>query len=222
MASKTKDRILQATRLLFNDEGVSNVAMVDIAATLDISPGNLYYHYRGKEQLIPVLFEQFASELSALLTADVASLTSLEDRWAYQFLILDTLYRYRCLHGLDAIRFDRSLAKRYRRLQASLVKVLQALINQLQMDSVTSDKLALDDIARMGAGDNPMLAENIALFMFCWPNDAELNLNDDAERKYLHEGVYRVFYQLAVCLGNCQSFLADCEKVMLGTATVKP
>jgi AcrR family transcriptional regulator len=222
MASKTKDRILQATRLLFNDEGVSNVAMVDIAATLDISPGNLYYHYRGKEQLIPVLFEQFAAELSALLAADVEGLTSLEDRWAYQYLILDTLYNHRCLHALDAIRFDKSLAKRYRRLQSSLVKVLQALINQLQMDSVASEALGIDEVALMGAGDNQMLAENIALFMFYWSNDAELNLTDDAERHYLHEGVYRVFYQLAFCLGNRQSFLASCEKVMQGASKVKP
>lgn len=212
MANKTKHRILQAARLLFNDEGVSNVAMVDIAATLNISPGNLYYHYRGKEQLMPALFDGFAAELSALVAANVTALESLEDRWAYSFLLLDTLYNYRCLHGLDAIRFDKLLSRRYKRLQLSLAKMLEVLIDQLQVS---------DSVERINASDvdRSILAQNIALFMFSWVEHTELNLDANAERQFLHEGVYRVFFQIAVTIGDRALFLTHCKAVMTDTVT---
>lgn len=216
MASKTKDRILQASRLLFNNEGVSNVAMVDIAATLDISPGNLYYHYRGKEQLIPVLFDLFAAEMSALVTAELAQFKTLEDRWVYSFLLLETLYKYRCLHGLDAIRFDKALAKRYKRLQASLAKALEALIEQLQ-GSTDEDEPRNRECCQVSNIDRGILAEGVAVFMIAWVAQAELAVDDKAERRLLHDGVYRVFHQLAVAIHHRAEFLAACKVVMQET-----
>ena len=56
---KTRDRILQTALALFNEEGEENVSTVDIAAVMGISPGNLYYHFKGKEAIIAGLFEGF-------------------------------------------------------------------------------------------------------------------------------------------------------------------
>jgi len=44
---KTADRILETACALFNEEGEHNVSASDIAIALDISPGNLYYHFKG-------------------------------------------------------------------------------------------------------------------------------------------------------------------------------
>ena len=53
MASKaprrTAERILASALGLFNRFGEPNVATTMVAADLGISPGNLYYHYPGKE-----------------------------------------------------------------------------------------------------------------------------------------------------------------------------
>ena len=157
MVSKTKLRILQNARILFNEEGQSNVAMVDIAAVLDISPGNLYYHYRGKEQLIPVLFEGFDAELDALLSASIEALGSLQDRWAYCYLLLEVLNKYRFIFGLDIIRYDKSLARRYARLRSLLNKRIEALIVQLQSTREGGDG---GDGKLLTVIDNRMLAEN--------------------------------------------------------------
>lgn len=200
MASKTKQRILQAARLLFNEEGESNVAMVDIANALDISPGNLYYHYRGKEQLIPVLFDVFEADMAELLAAE--ALPDLADHWAYCFLLMELLYEYRFIHGLDSVRFDKSLSRRYARVIGLLGKQLDAMILQLQDGEV------------LEAEDMQLLSENISIFMYAWINHANFGGSPDSANKVLHEGVYRIFYQLAVVVADRSRFLDDCRALM--------
>jgi AcrR family transcriptional regulator len=53
----TKKRILKATVELFFEKGVENVTMRDIAERSRISPGNLTYYFRKKEELFAVAFE---------------------------------------------------------------------------------------------------------------------------------------------------------------------
>ncbi|WP_354693063.1 TetR/AcrR family transcriptional regulator, partial [Escherichia coli] len=45
--------------MLFNEQGEPNVSTLEIANELGISPGNLYYHFHGKEPLVMALFERF-------------------------------------------------------------------------------------------------------------------------------------------------------------------
>jgi len=54
----TRDRILDAALALFNEQGTGAVSTNHIAAAIEISPGNLYYHFRNKEDIIRALFER--------------------------------------------------------------------------------------------------------------------------------------------------------------------
>lgn len=59
---RTQDKILNAALALFNEQGTAAVSTNHIAAAINISPGNLYYHFRNKEDIIKALFERlFAS-----------------------------------------------------------------------------------------------------------------------------------------------------------------
>jgi len=60
---KTRDKIIQASITLFNEQGERNVTTNHIAAHLSISPGNLYYHFRNKEDIILSIYEEFAKNL---------------------------------------------------------------------------------------------------------------------------------------------------------------
>lgn len=52
----TKTRILDAALALFNEQGTANVTTNHIAEALGMSPGNLYYHYRNKAEIVRALF----------------------------------------------------------------------------------------------------------------------------------------------------------------------
>jgi AcrR family transcriptional regulator len=59
---KTKDRIVQTSIELFNRSGVVAVTTNHIAKELNISPGNLYFHFANKEEIIRQIFKQMAKE----------------------------------------------------------------------------------------------------------------------------------------------------------------
>lgn len=56
MAPQTKQRILAAALDLFNAHGAGEVTTNHLADALGMSPGNLYYHYRNKEEIVRALF----------------------------------------------------------------------------------------------------------------------------------------------------------------------
>lgn len=94
---KTRERILASALLLFNERGEPNVSTLEIACELEISPGNLYYHFHGKEPLILELFEQLRADLAPLLTPPGESQLDAEDYWLFVHLIAEGINAYRFL-----------------------------------------------------------------------------------------------------------------------------
>lgn len=67
-SKKTRERILDASLELFNRKKASNVSTVQISAEMKISPGNLYYYYANKEDVIRCIWEEhMKGELEALI-----------------------------------------------------------------------------------------------------------------------------------------------------------
>ncbi len=64
---KTRDRILEQARLLFNQRGYGNVPTGMLAEHLGMSEGNLWYHFKNKHSLLEALSVQFAGEIEARL-----------------------------------------------------------------------------------------------------------------------------------------------------------
>lgn len=94
---KTRDRILACALDLFNQQGEPNVTTLELANELEISPGNLYYHFHGKEPLIMELLKRFQAEMAPLLDPPEDIQLEAEDYWLFISLIVEHLSNYRFL-----------------------------------------------------------------------------------------------------------------------------
>ena len=95
---KTKDRILQISLQLFNERGERSVTTNHIAAELGISPGNLYYHFRNKQEIIKELMEQYQKETLDMLSLPDDRVVNANDKIRYFQVLSGQLWEYRFLH----------------------------------------------------------------------------------------------------------------------------
>ena len=95
---KTKERILQLSLQLFNERGERSVTTNHIAAELNMSPGNLYYHFRNKSEIIKKLMEQYQGETLQMLALPDDRLLDANDKIRYFQVLSSQLWAYRFLH----------------------------------------------------------------------------------------------------------------------------
>lgn len=110
-----RQRIIDAALSLFNAQGTGAVSTNHIADAAGISPGNLYYHFRNKEDIIYSLFERlFAAwdETFQLPANRAPSMADLDALIAANYqLIWEYRFAYRELAAL--LRNDPELHERY-------------------------------------------------------------------------------------------------------------
>ncbi|MDM1245918.1 TetR/AcrR family transcriptional regulator [Acinetobacter sichuanensis] len=95
---KTKDRILQISLQLFNERGERSITTNHIAAELGISPGNLYYHFRNKQEIIKELMERYQKETLDMLALPDDRVVNANDKIRYFQVLSSQLWEYRFLH----------------------------------------------------------------------------------------------------------------------------
>ena len=117
---RTRSRVLAESLRLFNELGEAQVTTGTIAAALDMSAGNLYYHFRNKDQIVAELMRRFEERMG--LEPDVAldAPGAIEDLWLYLHLTLEAIWEFRFLYrNLD------DLAARDRRLRESFNRIAE-------------------------------------------------------------------------------------------------
>ena len=208
---KTRDRILHTSLALFNEEGEAHTTTIDIAIEMDISPGKLYYHFKGKDEIIAELFQQYELALSSTLTAPIeqplsADRTNVENNWYYLYVVMEEMYQYRFLyHNLDDIlaRYP-DIRRGFRRLiqlkRAALFAICQTLLQQAVIDARDQQLLGLVD--------------NMTLTLTFWFNYDQLLHEDRAPQVTIHQGVLQLLTMVAPYLGDDQlNFYRDCEDI---------
>jgi len=145
---KTRDKIIQASVVLFNKQGERNVTTNHIAAHLAISPGNLYYHFRNKEDIILSIYEEYArSLLLETLTQVSAEVKPFDSLILYMDAVFQTTMKFRFFYSNLPVLLDKNpkLREKYVEVQAFISeRVSQLLVSLRSADIINfaDDELA--------------------------------------------------------------------------------
>lgn len=174
---KTAQRILLTALTLFNEHGENTVTSVDIAVELDISPGNLYYHFKGKDSLVTALMKMHEQQMQKLLVKDKLDTLHAEDIMYYLYLLVDSIHVFRFFYRSPA-----DLVEKYPTILRAHKNILSSLRTQLNF---LFDSLSERNVLLANKSDSTLLVDLVALIITqsCQFDELSSHL-DDTLQKY--------------------------------------
>jgi len=200
---RTRERILETSLAMFNAQGEPNVTTNHIADELEISPGNLYYHFRNKEDIVEQVFARYEARMDQTLLVPEGRLPNLEDVWMQLHLVFECMWDYRFLYR-DLV----DILSRNRRLKAHFARILSR--------AATSAGEVLRGLVEAGVmratpDEIGATAENVLLVATFWMNfNIVRNGRAESDQDDLTHGIYQVMLLIA-------PFLRDTERAHLNT-----
>ena len=209
---KTAERILVVATELFNERGERNVTASDIALELDISPGNLYYHYKGKDDILSSLFSQCYRELASMLATPILEDAFLEDSnplersWLFLTVLMEVMYQYRFLYLNQS-----DLMQRYPEIGRGMTRLLS-------LKRQTTKQLAATLLASVDINAHPQrlerVADSMAMTLMYWLSFEYLTGSPQTPQQTIHRAVLQVLSHCAPYLGEQQTdFYRECELI---------
>ena len=185
---RTAERILEVTLDLFNRFGEPNVSTTLISAELGISPGNLYYHYPAKDELINTLFDRYERALNELLNA-ADNVRNVEDAWLFFHMLFELIWQYRFLY-----RDLNDLLSKNRRLETHFQFVLK---NKARAVAAVLGGLSRAQAVRIGATESETMASAMVVVLTYWLSyeyvrDPRKALEPESAGAALSRGAYHV------------------------------
>jgi AcrR family transcriptional regulator len=197
---RTAERIQEVTLELFNRFGEPNVSTTLISAELGISPGNLYYHYPAKDELINALFERYERALNELLNAS-DGVRNVEDAWFFMHSLFETIWAYRFLYRdlNDLLSKNRLLETRFQAVLKNKSRAIRALLTGMSRSgAVNIDTREVEPTAQC------MVVLLTYWLSFEYVRDPRHALEPDNAQQALMRGAYHVLTLLAPYLEASQ------------------
>jgi len=183
----TKQKILDASLQLFNENGINNVRLQQIADETGISVGNLAYHYNNKEAITESLIANVISSLQELLKqyGKYESLNDLDFFFKEFYRICDQ-FRF---FNFDILEIKRNFAASY--------ESLQPLFNKIKLQLERRFELCIQQRLFQKEINIKTISANIWLMMFFIPAEGQLNgkspISENLYRKRLWDYIMLYF-----------------------------
>jgi len=192
-AVNTRERILRTCLRLFNDQGAATVSTNRLATELDISPGNLYYHFKTKEQIVEQLVRRFEQRLAPIQKSSPA-IEAVDDFWLALHFTFEAIHDYRFVFR-DADYLARTFPSARKRLQ-SIIAV------SIATTRAQCSTLAEAGILRVNAEELQTLAFHIVFTATCWSVFAKLAADDVGDSADTGRAAYQVLTLLTPYLNE--------------------
>lgn len=176
----TKEKILAKALELFNKKGVETVTSRQIAMALEMSQGNLCYHFPKKEDLIIALYEQLVSafdkayekltpdELSIRLFFELAAISN-------QYFID---YKFLMLNFVQIMRWYPKIKAHYQELTLRRNEQFLTLIYAFKAADLLKEEAY--------KGQYVQMMEQFMILNNFWLSHAEILFQGKAEKKVTH------------------------------------
>jgi AcrR family transcriptional regulator len=159
---RTRERILETGLALFNAAGAPRVTTADIADEMNISPGNLYYHFANKEEIVFELYRAFEARVEPLYADPRGRRLGIEDLWLWLHVLHEAMWAYRFLY-----RDLAELASRDQRLRTRFAALFRS-----GAATVVEWCRGLSEAGAMRISEREIeaLADNVMLIAAYWPS----------------------------------------------------
>jgi AcrR family transcriptional regulator len=191
---RTRERILELSLRLFNEFGEPNITTTVIADEMHISPGNLYYHFRNKDDIVNSIFDGFEAEIVHMLTVPAGRRSNMEDVWQYLHLMFELIWKYRFFYRdlNDLLSRNRRLELQFKAILEHKIKVARQLCEDLRSEGA----LEAGDV-QIGA-----MATNMVVVATYWLSyEYVRNPRKYAEEQAIADALARGCYQVLSMIG---------------------
>lgn len=116
----TKEKIENEALLLFNKNGLAKVTLRTIAHSMNISQGNLNYHFKKREDIIETLYRQLVLRIDNAIAEIETQEPGLKMLIDISTVIMNSFYDYRFffLDFVQIMREHKSIKSHYLKLNA--------------------------------------------------------------------------------------------------------
>lgn len=178
-----KEKILGTAIDLFNQRGVGNVRVKDIADAASISPGNLTYHYKTKKELMEAVYQYMLTALQEIDTKDATFVEAIDVlEIARTYLNFQIRFRFFYRDTLEIMRLQPEIKVAYQKQVHQIISFNNHIIILLFQAGYLIEEPHPEHYAS--------LAKNAWAIQNSWMSEREI-LGDDLNdvEKGLHAGL---------------------------------
>ncbi|MDG3086946.1 TetR/AcrR family transcriptional regulator [Vibrio hannami] len=182
---KTREKIVLAALELFNEHGERNITTNHIAAHIDISPGNLYYHFRNKQEIVREIFESYSEELLERFTPVGTQEEDLVLLKRYMDSVFALMWKYRFFYANlpEILQRDTILHQKYlavqEKMQANIASIFKMFIDR--------------DLLKVSEADGKSLVTSLHLVATSWLSyRAAMSQEAKITEQIIHQGVLQL------------------------------
>jgi len=186
---KTNEKIVDKALTLFNKKGVDQVSSLEISQSLNISYGNLTYHYKKKDDIVLALYAQMQQSLDTSINRLVQCI--FEETFYPKLVneIFDVIWNYRFIYLninslMNQFEFICESEKSY---YATRIKILNRAKKYLIQEGYLKPEIN---------NNYESLIQNLNMILYAWITDAKLFYEGDEDKKI---DIYvSLFYNVAL------------------------
>lgn len=185
---KTKDRILEQSLVLLNEHGYKNLTIRDVAKAMEISHGNVGYHYPNMNSIVNDLYLQLAARIDSEIAGLSNQKISLELLYKSNQILFNKMndYRFLFLDFVDIMRSIPSIKSHYKSLAKRREQELMMLLKSLQHLELFRKEFNEEDFRN--------LVQTLFIFGDFWISSAEILFKEKPKEKTQH--YLKLFFSL--------------------------